>query len=692
MLKNNNFINAIIVILYTMLIFILENFIFNDCILLFDKIIIYIILSTLIITYLIIGKKKFFELLHKYRYIFCILIISYLVIMNYNTSSINMYNFYIQPNLPIEDTTLIGNIQPIRSDEWAVSTPSKISQSTILNKYHEYNYTMMAKKGAVTIQPKLPTKTLHSLTTISFIGYFILPVDRALSLDCFLEFILLIFISYDFCLIISNNKKNYALLGALLIGFSPALLWWNSYSIVLYGEMAIVFFNNILTRKRKKIKIINSILLGWSGACYIMTMYPAWMVPYAYGFLALIIYLLIQNKKKYKIKELIPYLLLAILIIIILVAPNFILSKDIVKIINNTSYPGHRIDNGKLLFKHYLINYIGVPFYSVKYVENASLLSQYISFFPIPLIISIIYLLKDLKKRKVDWLTTLMIIVSFIIIIYLLFDIPIFAKYTLLSFSTTIRAQLVLGYFSIILLIRNMAIYEYSENLINYKNIIKIFLAIVSVILLVNIYDRFNVGYLTLEMKILIYIFYIVNIILIIVNNKKINKFLLITLGIPVAFIGLLILPISKGIDVITEKPVAKKVQEIVKEDKKAIWLTVEESFVVANYLVANGAKTLNSTNYYPNFDFWHKIDSSKKYESIYNRYSHIQISLTNDKSTIELIQTDLIKLNLNINKLKDLNVKYIYTSANLSQFDTEDIQFNLIYQEDNANIYKLRY
>ena len=104
--------------------------------------------------------------------------------------------------------------------------------------------------------------------------------------------------------------------------------------------------------------------------------------------------------------------------------------------------------------------------------------------------------------------------------------------------------------------------------------------------------------------------------------------------------------PINKGLDVLTEKPFAKEVQKLVNDNPNNRWISVNSHFAVPNYLVANGATTINSVNYYPNLKLWNKLDAGKVYENIYNRYAHITITLTNEATTFELTENDKFNIN----------------------------------------------
>ena len=95
-----------------------------------------------------------------------------------------------------------------------------------------------------------------------------------------------------------------------------------------------------------------------------------------------------------------------------------------------------------------------------------------------------------------------------------------------------------------------------------------------------------------------------------------------------------------KGFSGIYEKPLSKELQKYREKDEEALWVNIG-AFTNANYLGANGLKVINSTNLYPNLKLWHRIDEDREYEDIYNRYAHIEMNLTNNETTFELVQPD---------------------------------------------------
>ena len=161
---------------------------------------------------------------------------------------------------------------------------------------------------------------------------------------------------------------------------------------------------------------------------------------------------------------------------------------------------------------------------------------------------------------------------------------------------------------------------------------------------------------------------------------------------------GAFVNPIQKGISVITDKPVSKEIQKIVNDDSNNnLWFTNNTSFFIPGYLLANGAKVINSVNTYPNFDLYKIVlgeEESQKEENkyIYNRYNHLTMEITKDTNKVEILFGDAIKLYLTPEKVKAIGAKYILSTESLEKFNTENVKFQKIYEEQGIDIYKVNY
>lgn len=637
--------------------------------------------------------KKMYEWIFKFRYLIGATVFAVLVIGGYHGSSVSFWNNYIDKGVKVEnDTPIIGIARGIRSDEWLVSTPYMLSQTNNAVNYSKYNDLINGKSNDVSFYPRLMVKDYAILLHPNHIGFLFLPIENAFSFWWYFDIFVAFFVAIELFMIITKGNKLYSTLGAFLLVIAPPIFWWNTCSYIMYGGAALLIINKFLNVKKIYSKVILSALLGWVAACYVTIMYPAWMIPYAFLFVILFIWLLIENKNKLKWKYLL-YLIITALICGGLFLPLYINSKEVVEIVSNTVYPGARTwyggGNWRLLF-----TYISDMFYPYIKIDNPCEYCQYLSLFPIPIFMGVYYLIKNKREgKKIDWFLLLTSVFAILLTIWCIFPLPKFiSKITLLTMSTGDRAQLVVGYTCIFMMIYMLSKYEKdkikTEKLIDKSiyGLIATLVCLISLWLSFGVIDSAFPNCINIKINIISLIIFIPIFYFLLKNNKKTNFILFLLLMSVTLFSSVLIQPITKGLNVMFEKPFAREIQSIVEQEKDAKFLTVDRSIIVQNYVLANGGKSINSTNYVPNLELWHKLDLNKKYDEIYNRYAHVQVKLTDQDTSFELIQSDAIRLNLNYNDICVTEANYLVSTIPL---DEHLEYYKEIYDENDMYIYK---
>lgn len=659
-----------------------------------DRLPIFAVILMFIFLHLILPLDKMYEFIYKKRYLLALIVLIYIVIMGYSGSSIAVYRDAIQgENLELYYSPILGKERPIRSDEWNVGTPIAISQTVGEEKFEYYSDKLRNADTDVLSILGSPVLDITLLGKPFNIGYILLGAERGLSFFWYGKIIALMLVSFEFFMLITNKKKRISLLGMILVVFSAATQWWNMTDVMIWGMLALVLIDKFMCTNKLKTKILCAIGLLISGLSYVFVFYPAWQVPFAYIYLAIFIWVIWKNRKIYKIQwKDVLMVVLVILIAVGVLLHYLIMSKESLQAVTSTAYPGERFETGGGA-AYVVFSYVYSFLFPYKSMVNPCELSGMLSLFPIPMIVAIIYFIRNRKKEDIAFIVPMLIVSIMFSVFALTKTSELFAKITFLYMSPASRLAVPLGLTQIILMIYVMANCKEEDKILG-KNTSLIVSVIASVIILsiaINT-DMENVmGELTSYICGLIV--FIATYLMFEINKGK-NKGKLIALLIPIALItGATVNPIQRGISVITDKPVAKKIQEIVKEDSSNnLW--VVEGY--PNYAVANGAKVVNSVNTYPNFELFETVleDDAKKEENefIYNRYAHIEILINEDENSIELIGQDNLRLRITLEKLKELNVKYILARRNLKEFETEDIKLNEVYSEMEMTIYKLEY
>ena len=637
-------------------------------------------------------RNKFLDFLYKYRFIIAFIILVLAVLFKLHGSSLDLWNSIFTTG--VNDNPLWGSPRFIRSDEWAVTTPFIFSQK--FNHFNIFSNIIRGTSTEVFSLYGLPALSILSIFRPYHIGYLLFGLSYGLSFFWVLRIISLLLVTFELVMLITNSNKRLAFVAAIMISFSPIIQWWfatnGTVELFVFGQLAIILLDKYMKSDSLKLRCLYLFFMIICAGGYILILYPAYQIPMFYVFLAMAIYIVIKNRKDFKFsyKDLIS-VVIALIIFILLMGYTFYIAKDTISATLNTVYPGNRIETGGKGLRKY-ITYIDDIFLAYKeegLQKPTSEEAAMFGLFPIGLILSISYMVKNKKK---DTLTILLLIPYVILGIFAMVGFPKFlSKILLLSYSTTARTILALGYLDVLFFIRSMSLENH-----NIKTIKAIIISFVLSIILVGICKKFNGEY---DGRILISILFAMCMWLFFFTLKYDSKYgkYAFTLGIFAVMIlaGCKVNPITRDIKMITDSPIIKAAKEI-NAQEEGIWLAEAMAFPCPNYLVMAGCPTINSTNAYPNIELMKKFDKDGKYEKIYNRYAHIYIEIVADESMIsekfEQVAPDIFRLYITPDELKDLNIKYIFTVRVMEDHNDENHTFDLIYNENNYHIYKVNY
>ena len=655
----------------------------------FDRPILFFLIYYFLGFHLIFDLNKMYRFIFKQRYAIAGVLFVLIVVNGYNGSSIGLYNQFIQPGSYISDTEpILGEMREIRSDEWLVSTPFILSQTLPSVNFADENSVIMATENNVNLFPQLPTRNISILSNLFMTGFLFLNAEMGFSFYWFGRLFAMFFAAFEISMILTKKNKLYSLLGAVLITFAPATQWWFPISVLMYGQWAIVFIDRFLKATKWQMKTLYSLLLALAGSGYIMCIYPAWQVPFGYLFLGLAIWVFIDNKYKFNFVDL-RYLAAVIAGQLIILVPAIIAAIPTIKAALATVYPGARFTVGGKGWE-YLFNYFNAIFFSYKINLNPSQFSQYVSLFPIPILMSLGIITKEHKNKR-DPLLSILTIVAVLIGCWNFFPLPAWiARFLLLSYSLPDRSNLVIGVVCIYLLIILMSRYQSEIEVSLKKNAIALIMSVLFVLIGLSSAHSIMPEYLSLKWQIVsglvlgLPMFYLLK------NQRSTNRYLAVYLILLVLGAGAMVNPLSKGLDILYNKPIAKEVQKIVASDPKGKWIVTGGNMMMPSYVLVNGAKVINSVNSIPNLALWKKVDPSRIYMNVYNRYAHIVVKLTDAETVFTLKQSDLIIVDLKAEDLCRLDVTYVVTDYKSSQFDSDTLQLELLTRQEKVYLYKV--
>lgn len=639
----------------------------------------------------IFKLKNMYEWIHKNRYKIACAFLLFVMAFKYSGSSIVNFNAQIQPGHDNSRYhTLIGKARMIRTDEWATSTTYILSQGEGQNKFDYFSNKLRGTLTDMFTVSNSPVKDILMLGRPFQIGFLLFGNDIGLSFYWYARITVMLLGAYELCLILTNKNKKVSLCGAIVISFSAAVQWWYCLDTLIWGQVILVLVNKFMNTDKKYVKYLCALGLVSAMLSYVFYIYPAWQVSFGYVFLAIGIWMIIKNfKAGYKLTlHDVIVVIITLVCIIALLGRWYVLSKDTIKAFSNTAYPGDRSVTGGGAYN--LFAYFYNIFFAFEDFPNPCEFSSMLSFYPIPMILGFIYVIRN-KKNVSFWIPTL--IAGGFLTIWCKWGFPEFlAKLTLMSNVTSSRGSLALGTLNIYMLIYLMGNISKDDKWFNNK---KLTLGIAGLAVLYIIYqakktciypyiDKFKI--LAGGEIFLLAIFGILNI-----NNEKIKDYTIYGLIAIALLTGLKVNPVIRTTDVLYTKPIAIKMQEIRDNDPNAIWVVNDNGWWINDYTIANGIRTLNSTNVYPNLELYETIlgDKAEESEELYNRYHHVNFNIVDEETNIDLVFADNVVINLNYNELEKLDIKYILSRTDINE-NGFDKDFEEIYAEDGLYIFKV--
>lgn len=641
-----------------------------------------LLVSAFLSLHCFLDIRKMYQFIFEKRVWIAALLVVFCVINKFNGSSINQFDDYIQPGEGSEYVTpVFGTSRSIRSDEWLVSVPRSISA--------EYTgYGKMNDIVRATETTNLSASGLYlnysALAKPADWGYYLFGSEYGLAFVWSFRMIFGFLFSFELCMILSKQNRLLSLMGGTMIWFSSFNMWWSTVTWLIAGQAAIVFSYYFIREKNRWKRALYGIGIALSASNFAVDLYPAWQVPAGYVFLALLIWIFVDNAsywKKYRLKD---WLLAGgcIAFMLSVIGVYFYNYMDYMTAIMNTVYPGGRTYYGGFSINK-LLGYLTAWTSSLIKYENPSEMGCFFGLFPLSVLIFIYVLYRKKGKSLLMWL---LMVPAVLMSLYCVMPLPeIVAKLTLLTFSMPKRVVDVLGYLNVLMLIVALSELQGKKKLSLPTGVLLAGISTATVLFYsILCCDRKMKIALVLLAAMITFVSEVC-----LISDVKIRKtnMVQICLTVMIMTAGLVVNPLMCGLDAINSKPVASEIRKLTADDPKAKWIAVD-SIITPDYLIACGARTYNSTNYVPNMDFWKKLDPSGEKEEVYNRYAHICITLTEKDTDMELVDTDYIQLNLNYDDLEKMDVSYILSVEELKNADEKGL--SKLYSEYGMYIYKV--
>ena len=647
------------------------------------------------------GLKQGFELIYKYRFVLSFLLLIMLVSFKISGSSMGCWKLFLGDG---ESGIRLGEPRVWRSDEWGTLTPLCFRQQyNTLGAYNRYSQTL----GSILTDNMLvygqPSWDILTLFRPFYWGYLFFGSERGLSWFWCSRLIVLFLSWFELGMLITDGQKKLSVMLSVCVSFAPFLQWWFAINglveMLIYGACFVLGSNYLVSRAFNPRKIAVAVGMAVCAVGYVLTFYPTWMVPVAWGFVPLFLWVVIWkfDRKVLRRVDVVPWLL----IFVITAAGLTVLavtSWDVIKAELNSVYPGNAPSSsggtGLWWMMKYPISLVSRFSMNELIVENSSI----ICFAPAGFILALWVIIKEKKK---DPLLILLLVMNLFLAWYYCVGIPKWlAKMLLLSFVNSNRGPQVLGFLRLTLFVRAVALKEKAP-----KRWLAALAAVISSAVPMRLalgFTKYEPGGLRYEYfdtaEKIVVVWAILAVVFYLLYRARKSKYTMAVLGVCTVVLAssIWINPVAKGVPEITKSETMQQIRDLVKEDPQAIWLVADMAYPATNIPAMAGADCLNTTQTYPQKTRWEMLDPEGEYEDIYNRYCHIRASL-GSKTMLELVSTDYVEVTLSPEDLKKLNIRYIVSTNDFDEkiaagttniFTDSGIEFQKYYEGTQLSIY----
>ena len=634
----------------------------------------------------------------KFRWLIAIIVFIVCISLKLHFSSMGEFNRLLPTVLDESKASMYnihGKSRAIRSDEWMVHTCRYFSQK--YNNYAKYSTRNSISPTNMLIDYYAPVKDITLIGKPFNLGYIFFGNERGLSwYFCMLQ-ILLFMTAFEMFLILTKRKILTSTIGMLMVGFSPCMQWWLIPHITILFVYAMAIFSlgyYFFVAKKMWLKLLSSCLLVSAIVGFCISIFPSCQVVCGLVVFFLLIAVLARDRENifiFKSKWFIFRFLFVFVVVSGIILEFIVTSKLDFDILLGTDYPGSRLCIGGLDRIEDMFTNLTSLFLAYKdsnYLNNCEV-SSFIHFAPLFLV-----LYSKISKRLAQYESRSLKVGKMLVVIILVELI-----YMCAGFSETLSRLTLFKYVNRMNICYGWTATIFTVWCINiiwlHKNIFKFWEYILYPLLYGFIYftiiDNETRKYCSLRWLVLEILFFVVILMFVFMQYKKTASCLI--AGV-MFFAGAEINPICSGISPIINHPISEFVNERAILNSDDIWLALgDSSSIMGTFIMANGARALSTTNFYPDVDMWKLLNMDEKYYKMYNRYAHCNFYLTDKSQNIELVNGDSIKININPITLKRLNVKYIITPVDyLNSFNMKYFDIKPIFKQDNFVIYELNY
>ncbi len=576
-----------------------------------------------------------------------------------------------------DSSVIVGTPRAIRSDEWLVRTPMVIGQV-------ERGFPRYAEVGVgvhdMSVISDLPTLGWPQLFRPHQIGFFVLPAANGFAFEWWAPAAFLMLGVYALMLVVFRDWR-WAALSALVMFGSPFFHWWyhpTTFGMLGWAAAAVAaLLWSFESDSEGWGRWWRVVFAGYAAACFALFLYPPSQIPVIFVLLAVVVGVTIPKllEGSWRMRRIVINSAVAVGAVLLVVAAFVITRRPALSAIAGTVYPGARREVGgtgsiETLFQgwygwEYVRSDIGMR---GSVFANESEASSFL-FLGLMLVLGLPFVWRSVFDlgRRTRLLAIAVLVAIAALLVHLLIGFPaIVNRITLLDRVTVNRVLLGLGFASVFFMVL-LGTALADATIDRWRRV-----AAGALVTVIGASYVWSLGTLFREGGAPV--------------TPKAAAFTVLLFVIPAALwfwkplvsmsalavIGLAVSlpanPLVRGLDPLTSSPFATMVRDVHRDDGNDDGVWIADTWDSSSVITAAGVNNLSGVNLYPDADAWKILDSSSRYEDIWNRYAITEwmFDVSASAPVITLVHDDVVSIRLNPcgNELDQLGVNHIVTAG----------------------------
>jgi hypothetical protein len=528
---------------------------------------------------------------------------------------------------------LLGEARPIRADDWSVQLPLAIAQTAHDPAFPVVNENIGAGQNML-VPVLLPVAHPVSLFRPTLWGYFI-GNDTGLAWMWWSQALGLFAVWLLVFLVVTSNRFGLSCGGSLLLVCSPFFQFFsfNTAPATIYVGLCFLATVGLAMTRCPRAMLGWGLLLGWSGACFVLTLYPPYAVTLAYLFLFLAVGFFWESWTALDLRAYFPARILGLGVALLIAAGGVLAylvdAGEAIGVMRQTEYPGSRFETGGDGEWYQLVTAnLWTSLRVLDYRPLGNICGSSAFWFLFPVIGATVMWWLAARRERADRLLVALTLFCAAILWYRHLGFPeSLARASLFSTVLPKRTILVLGLADVLLLLRFLSL----EERVVRRGAAAALAALGASLLALGAHALHGAVPELVA---------VASVALIALNG--VVAFLVLRRWRPVAVVGAMAVGsavctlwfnplVVGGTDYLTGNPLSKEIREIDERyGGESVWVTYG-SQRIANLFRILGVRALDGTHVSPHFDLWETLDPSGEMRPVYNRYAQVQFRLPTD-------------------------------------------------------------